>query len=79
MEKEDNIVMKKYKFFFICGLIDKLLHLQKYEDRVTSIKQDAHKKVDKVTRTLQKSGKLQNQILRKTTTYYIGRAAGVVK
>ena len=71
----------KNKGFNLFRLIDKIfkLHLESSEKEVNVIKDDANNKVEEVRITLEQAGKLQTKVLRKTTTYYLGKAAGVIK
>lgn len=55
------------------------LHLQSSEDTVVGLKQEALDKVTEVNTTLKKAGKLQHQVMQKTTTYYLGKAAGIIR
>lgn len=59
--------------------LDHLLGLPQSEKAVGEIKENATKQVNDVTESLKKQGKLQNLVIQRTTTYYIGKAAGVIK
>lgn len=63
----------------VCAFIDNLLRTKRAEEKVATIKDDADRKIKKATNALHKSGELQTKILERTTTYYIGRAAGIIK
>lgn len=59
--------------------IDRRLGLEKSDQDVADIKKNAIDKVSAVTVTLKKQGELQNQVIKKTTTYYLGKAAGIIR
>jgi len=61
---------------FIDNFIEKLLKLKHTEATVTAIKQDAIDKIDQANSTMQKVGKAQAKVMRKTTTYFIAQATG---
>lgn len=66
----------------VCRLkdwLDDKLGLTQSDKDVAGIKQNAQDRVEEVTKSLKKQGQLQQQVIKKTTTYYIGRAQGVVK
>lgn len=63
----------------IIKALDRILGLEKSEAKVQKVKDNAIVKMDEVTTTLEKAGKLQRQIMRRTTTYYIGRAIGSIR
>lgn len=63
----------------INGWLDDKLGLTKSDKEVANIKQNAQDRVSEVTKTLKKQGDLQRQVIKKTTTYYIGRATGAIK
>ncbi len=58
--------------------IDKILGLQRANRRVDEIKEDATNRVNSATVVLKKQGKLQTQVMHKTTTYYLGKAYGII-
>lgn len=60
-------------------LFDKLLHMQSTEQKVNIIKQSTDFKVQEVSITLKKAGRLQNLVVKKTTTYYFAKALGILK
>jgi hypothetical protein len=72
--------MEKTRFSLL-NWLDKLfkLNLKESEQQVEDVKQDAIKQVEEVKVSLHKAGKLQKQVMKKTTTYYLGKAAGVIK
>jgi len=75
-----NNNMKTLHVFFICRFIDKLLKLEQAEREVHEVKQEAINKVNEVNKTLKKAGQLQKIVMQKTTTtYYIAKAAGVLR
>ena len=71
----NNMKQKFLKF------IDKILclNLENSENEVVSVKQNADTKMNEVTVTLKVAGKLQKQIMQKTTTYFLAKGAGAIK
>lgn len=69
------------KSFSLKKTLDKIfkLKLEVSEDAVIEQKAKASKKVEEVRSTLEQAGKLQNKIMQKTTTYYLGKAIGAIK
>lgn len=64
---------------YLHNKLDRLLGLPQSEQAVSDIKKDAQKQVNDVTKSLRKQGELQNLVIQRTTTYYIAKAAGVIK
>ena len=71
--------MENKKRFFFFNWLDKLLKLEQSEQHVTNIKKKAIDKVDNVTVILHRAGVLQQRVMKKTTTFYIGKAIGTIK
>lgn len=65
----------------IIKAIDKMfnLRMEDSEQAVNEVKQETNTKIKQTKQTLKKAGHLQKQVLQKTTTYYLGRAAGVIR
>jgi len=59
--------------------LDKKLGLEASEEAVADIKKKASERVAEVTKSLKKQGDLQNLVIQRTTTYYIGKAIGAIK
>jgi hypothetical protein len=59
--------------------LDDKLGLTRSDEAIANIKKGAEDQVAEVTTTLKIQGKLQQKVIEKTTTYYIARAAGVIK
>ena len=61
--------------------IDKTLclNLEKSEDEVVGVKQNADTKMNEVTVTLKVAGKLQKQVMQRTNTYFLAKGAGAIK
>ena len=64
---------------YLHNKLDRLLGLPQSEQAVNDIKEDAEKQVNDITKSLKKQGELQRLVIERTTTYYIGKAAGVIK
>lgn len=62
--------------YFLCKWLDKLVGITDNDARVEAIKQDTQNKIDATTRVVQQAGQLQSLVMKKTTTYYIGKAMG---
>lgn len=67
------------RFYFLCKYLDKWLGVEKTNKQVEAIKSDALQQVNETTKTIKKAGELQQKVLQKTTTYYIGKAMGSIK
>lgn len=65
----------------IVRFIDKVFNLkmEDSEQAVVEVKEKTNKKIKETRKTLKKAGNLQQEIMQKTTTYYLGKAAGVIK
>lgn len=59
--------------------IDRRLGMEKSENRVRKVKQDAVDQMEEVASVLDKAGRLQKIVMKKTTTFYIAKAAGIIK
>ena len=59
--------------------LDDRLGLTQSDVYVAHIKENAQNKVDEMTEVLKEQSELQRLVIKKTTTYYIGKAAGVIK
>lgn len=60
-------------------LLTKLFNLDSSEEKVQEIKQEVTDKVNDASTSIKRAGKLQQRVMRRTTTYYIARASGVLK
>lgn len=66
-------------FTTIKGWVDRRLHIEQADTEVKRLKDDAMSKIEETNQSLRKATNLQNTIMKKTTTYYVGKAAGVIK
>lgn len=64
---------------FIEVVANRVFHFAETEKQVTTIKQHTLSKLDETAEVVKKAGDLQAQVLKKTTTYYIGKGLGIVK
>lgn len=71
--------MTLMKYFSICKWFDRIARTNESDRKVAVIKKNTFSHMEDATASVRKATKLQNQILNRTTTYYIGRAAGVIK
>lgn len=71
--------MKIKNFYFFCRWLDKLIKTRETDEKVDAIKKDTINQISQTTKSVQKVGELQNLVLKKTTTYYIGKAMGAIK
>ena len=62
--------------YIIYKKLDSLFHLDKTDDEVTRIKQNAIEKISNTNDILKEAAQLQTRIIKKTATYYIGTAMG---
>lgn len=72
-------VVQRNNMILITGIVkyfDRLLNIESSEKEVAGIKKQATDKVEEVKKTMKRAGVLQGQVMRRTTTYYIGRAMG---
>jgi hypothetical protein len=61
-------------------LLDKLLKTTESDMQIQQIKHETNDKVDDVTASLKEVGRLQIKVMNKTTTtYFIAKAAGVLR
>lgn len=64
---------------FMENFFARILRLNETDTQVAQIKQDTLTKLDETASVVKKAGDLQAKVLKKTTTYYIGKGLGVVK
>lgn len=67
------------RLFFFCTWLDKLSKTRETDEKVNAIKQDTINKINQTTKSVKQAGELQNLVMKKTTTYYIGKAMGAIK
>lgn len=76
---ESDMLMTIKTFYFLCRWLDKLAGIKDTDEQVEAIKQQAVDKVDQTTASLKRVGELQQQVMKRTTTYYLGKAMGGIK
>lgn len=69
--------MKRKLILFVDRLFN--LKMEDSEQAVTEVKRETNSQISQTKKTLKKAGNLQQKVMMKTTTYYIGRSMGVVK
>lgn len=57
-------------------LVESILHLERTEDKVFAIKQQAINTMKETTHIMKQAGVLQNKVMKQTTTFYIAKAMG---
>lgn len=60
-------------------LIRKLLKLDQNDQEIAQIQDRALSQIDQATAIMKRAGRMREIMIRKTTTYYIARAMGVIK
>lgn len=62
----------------IYELLRKLLKLEENDKEIESLQKKAYKEIGQTTLTLKKAGVLHEIMVKKTTTFYIGKAMGAI-
>lgn len=62
----------------IIQLFRRILKLDENDRKIEEIKSKTSSQIDRTTLVLKEAGKLRNVMVRKTTTYYLGKSLGVI-
>lgn len=65
--------------FTLISWIEKALKTDIADEKLSVIKEENARKIDETTAIIKKTGQLQKVVMKRTTTYYIGRGIGAVK
>ena len=69
--------MKRKLILFVDRLFQ--LKMEDSEQAVIDVKKETNDKVKETKKTLKKAGNLQQKVMQKTTTYYLGKGMGVIR
>lgn len=62
----------------IIQLFRRILKLDENDKKIEEIKSKANRQIEHTTFILKEAGKLRNVMVKKTTTYYLGKSLGVI-
>lgn len=63
----------------IAKVIRRLLKLDENDREIDRIHKNAHKKIEECSAVLKKAGEMDRKIMKKTTTFYVAKALGVLQ